>query len=301
MSNKPIPCPTCGQFCGDQFDQTCDELRTRISTGPLINVPREMLQQWMDDIGESRHVTRYAARKREELRALLAQPAEQHQDHSVIAHVCAYTPGLGQVELQLPGNLPSWLELGETVTVRHGNAQHQGEPVYMVRTHGSCCWEEVGSGSLEDFQSMPEEYELRALYTNPGAQLDTGTNSDKYKAELYDEVWQLARDMGFGNVTDALMKLKKQPTPAAVVLPEKWQPIETAPKDETEIILRKGDRVTVGAWIEWSKSEAEFSSRGDYLGQVEYDSGAHWASWDGGFCEDDEPTHWQPLPTTPQQ
>lgn len=157
----------------------------------------------------------------DELRALLAQPAEQHQDHSVIAHVCAYTPGLGQVELQLPGNLPSWLELGETVTVRHGNAQHQGEPVYMVRTHGSCCWEEVGSGSLEDFQSMPEEYELRALYTNPGAQLDTGTNSDKYKAELYDEVWQLARDMGFGNVTDALMKLKKQPTPAAVVLPER--------------------------------------------------------------------------------
>ncbi|PNG30983.1 hypothetical protein [Pseudomonas protegens] len=88
MSNEPIPCPTCGQFCGDQFDQTCDELR-----------------------------------------AILAQPAEQHQGHSVVARVCAYTPGMGQVELKLPGNLPSWLELGETVTVRHGNAQHQGEPV----------------------------------------------------------------------------------------------------------------------------------------------------------------------------
>lgn len=36
------------------------------------------------------------------------------------------------------------------------------------------------------------------------------TTSDKYKAELYDEVWQLARDMGFGNVTDALMKLQSQ-------------------------------------------------------------------------------------------
>lgn len=98
--------------------------------------------------------------------------------------------------------------------------QHQAEPVYMVRTHGSCCWEEVGSGSLEDFQSMPEEYELRALYTQPGAQLDTETTSDKYKAELYDKVWQLARDMGFGNVTDALMKLNKQPAPVAVALPE---------------------------------------------------------------------------------
>lgn len=46
------------------------------------------------------------------------------------------------------------------------------------------------------------------------------STSDKYKAELYDEVWQLARDMGFGNVTDALMKLKKQTAPVAVVLPE---------------------------------------------------------------------------------
>ncbi|PUA41459.1 hypothetical protein C5U62_32005 [Pseudomonas protegens] len=90
----------------------------------MTSVPREMLQQWMDDIGESRHVTRYAARKREQLRALLAQPA----------------------------------------------VQHQGEMVHMVRTHGSCCWEEVDNGSLEDFRSMPEEYELRALYTRPGAQ-----------------------------------------------------------------------------------------------------------------------------------
>lgn len=93
-----------------------------------------------------------------------------------------------------------------------------------------------------------------------------------------------------------------QGEPVAVVLPEQWLPIETAPKDETEIILRKGDRVTAGAWIEWSKSHAEHhSTTGEYLGQVEYDSGANWASWDGGFCEDDEPTHWQPMPTPPQQ
>lgn len=62
--------------------------------------------------------------------------------------------------------------------------QHQGEPVYMVRTHGSCCWEEVGSGSLEGFRSMPEEYELRALYTRPAEHPPTSTTGDKYKAEL---------------------------------------------------------------------------------------------------------------------
>lgn len=29
----------------------------------------------------------------------------------------------------------------------------------------------------------------------------------KYKAELYDEVWALAKRLGYGNVTDALMAL----------------------------------------------------------------------------------------------
>lgn len=36
-----------------------------------------------------------------------------------------------------------------------------------------------------------------------------GTTSDKYRAELYDEVWQKARDMGYGNVTEALVELER--------------------------------------------------------------------------------------------
>lgn len=173
--------------------------------------------------------------------------------------------------------------------------QHQGEPVvYRCRHSENEPW---------FFSDKPGYWEWQPLYTRPAEQpAPVSSSSDKYKAELYDEVWQLARDMGFGNVTDALMKLKKQPAPVAVVLPEQWHPIETAPKDETEIILRKGDRVTAGAWIEWSKHHSEHhSTTGEYLGQVEYDSGASWGSWDGGFCEDDEPTHWQPLPPPPQQ
>ena len=103
--------------------------------------------------------------------------------------------------------------------------------------------------------------------------------------------------------SDSFPVFREQPAPVAVVMPDLWQPIETAPKDGTEIILRKGDRVTSGAWTEWSKADAEFhGTTGVYLGQVEYDSGSLWASWDGGFCNDDHPTHWQPLPTaTPQQ
>ncbi|WP_430444889.1 MAG: hypothetical protein ACQZ2J_27710 [Pseudomonas piscis] len=75
---------------------------------------------------------------------------------------------------------------------------------------------------VEFEQAFEEEFEIKPLYTRPGALPDTGTSSDKYKAELYDEVWQLARDMGFGNVTDALMQLKKQSAPTAVVLPERY-------------------------------------------------------------------------------
>ena len=43
----------------------------------MISVPRDTLQKWLDDIGPSRHVTQYASLKRDELRALLARPAEE--------------------------------------------------------------------------------------------------------------------------------------------------------------------------------------------------------------------------------
>ena len=47
-----------------------------------------------------------------------------------------------------------------------------------------------------------------------------GTTSDKYRAELYDEVWQRARDMGYGNVTDALVELERMKAAAPVVQAE---------------------------------------------------------------------------------
>ncbi|SER56061.1 hypothetical protein SAMN05216409_1512 [Pseudomonas lutea] len=47
-----------------------------------------------------------------------------------------------------------------------------------------------------------------AARTAPADQAE-GTTSDKYRAELYDEVWHKARDMGYGNVTDALVALER--------------------------------------------------------------------------------------------
>ncbi|MBB1617145.1 hypothetical protein A9978_32320 [Pseudomonas sp. UMC65] len=176
--------------------------------------------------------------------------------------------------------------------------------------HGALGAVEVVRATAYD-AAMKELEELRALLAKPAEQhqgepvawdIYWTDNGDFYftlrnKGRLF----KYADDADF-RVVPLYTRPAEQPAPVAVALPEQWHPIETAPKDETEIILRKGDRVTAGAWIEWSKHHAEHhSTTGEYLGQVEYDSGANWGSWDGGFCEDDEPTHWQPLPNPPQQ
>lgn len=38
---------------------------------------------------------------------------------------------------------------------------------------------------------------------------DASTSGNKYRAELYDEVWEQARSMGYGNVTNALVELER--------------------------------------------------------------------------------------------
>jgi hypothetical protein len=55
------------------------------------------------------------------------------------------------------------------------------------------------------------------LAAAPAAPTADGTTSDKYRAELYDEVWQRARDMGYGNVTDALVELERMKAAAPAV------------------------------------------------------------------------------------
>jgi hypothetical protein len=75
-----------------------------------------------------------------------------------------------------------------------------------------------------------------------------------------------------------------------------WIDIGLAPKDGTEIILMKGSRVTAGSWVEWQETESHYDSDGNYIGKTTAEEGASWCSYDGGFCEDDEPTHWMPLP-----
>ena len=65
------------------------------------------------------------------------------------------------------------------------------------------------------------------LAAAPAAPTADGTSSDKYRAELYDEVWQRARDMGYGNATDALVELERLKAAAPAVQAEQ-QPVAWA-------------------------------------------------------------------------
>ena len=76
-----------------------------------------------------------------------------------------------------------------------------------------------------------------------------------------------------------------------------WQPIETAPKDGTHVLLSYPGRITYGYWLVLEVGKLV----GDCGGACrcpEYDEAPDpfWYSEDGGFTEEYPPTHWMPLP-----
>lgn len=80
----------------------------------------------------------------------------------------------------------------------------------------------------------------------------------------------------------------------------KWQPIETAPKDGTSIMLSNGVDVAEGHWIHEEPYILERRDMdGHYLGQNESDGFDGWIDFGGGMLP--EPTHWMPLPPPPNE
>lgn len=72
----------------------------------------------------------------------------------------------------------------------------------------------------------------------------------------------------------------------------KWQPIETAPRDGTHVLLLIGEVAIGGCWVLHSEG---------------WESGIpDWYGWDTDNdlilieVPDDEPTHWMPIPPPPQ-
>ena len=71
-----------------------------------------------------------------------------------------------------------------------------------------------------------------------------------------------------------------------------WQPIETAPRDGTEILMTNGVDVSSGQWF------SEYGGTYDQEGAPNGDErDAGWMDWIGGMQPD--PTHWMPLPSPP--
>ena len=65
-----------------------------------------------------------------------------------------------------------------------------------------------------------------------------------------------------------------------------WQPIDTAPKDGTWVLLWTGNECRIAMWDEWEDPECPVT-------QGWFDDG------DGMYIEN--PTHWMPLPEAPDR
>lgn len=83
----------------------------------------------------------------------------------------------------------------------------------------------------------------------------------------------------------------------------KWQPIETAPKDGTHILVYAQDDYSVPFVSWWGCDRYEKGEIPSLLGCGDVDIERHWCV---SGCEDGdsticEPTHWMPLPGPPKE
>lgn len=77
-----------------------------------------------------------------------------------------------------------------------------------------------------------------------------------------------------------------------------WQPIDTAPKDGTNVIVTNGVSVAQGWWEHQEPYIREKRDmEGRYIDQDEHDGYDGWLDCEGGMQPD--PTHWMPLPAPP--
>lgn len=88
---------------------------------------------------------------------------------------------------------------------------------------------------------------------------------------------------------DALRKIEGDRHHPAPAVPEGWQPIETAPKDGTKVLLARIGRNEAGKDLGiWWACKGFWSAR--------------WNNWNDGCepCGLAGPTHWMPLPAAPE-
>lgn len=101
----------------------------------------------------------------------------------------------------------------------------------------------------------------------------------KALAELAGVSWEVERDYGA-----LVLEAGKQLDTLLAAIP-RWRPIETAPRDGTEILGYEA-RLRIGGLMSYER-ESVGVTRG------------MWATTDGGYQR--TPTHWMPLPAAPEE
>lgn len=100
----------------------------------------------------------------------------------------------------------------------------------------------------------------------------------------YNQGYDLGRETA---ATEAGLMLKQHADRLRALLAEReWQPIETAPKDGTEVLL-------------WIDDDEESPRKGHWEPRLSLNRPHKW-SVAYGWCED-KPTHWMPLPAPPRK
>lgn len=75
-----------------------------------------------------------------------------------------------------------------------------------------------------------------------------------------------------------------------------WQPIETAPRDGTYIILYSPKEISICAWKLWNKARLKYEED-QYTWLRYYGNSIFYYFWDEKSIK---PTHWMPLPEPPK-
>jgi hypothetical protein len=85
-----------------------------------------------------------------------------------------------------------------------------------------------------------------------------------------------------------------------------WQPIESAPKDGTDVLVLLDCASVPVVHLAWWRSREEWELSGQYCGG--WDSAAEWEGW-WSYTQNSTtqekldgyrlPTHWMPMPTPP--
>ena len=73
-----------------------------------------------------------------------------------------------------------------------------------------------------------------------------------------------------------------------------WQPIETAPKDGTSVLLFGPLGVVLGRWCDAQRDTEDFYKRHQLLNFFSH------TGWSYDFVDQHQPTHWMPLPEPPK-